>query len=76
MGGILNRIEFFVVGQAFIRAISALRMTDSQNPIAASSEMWSMLDEFFLVEKIENKKKRNILFSPMVGENKKGDKDE
>ena len=38
--------------------------------------MWPMLDEFFQGEKIENKKKRNILFSPMVGENKKDDKDE
>lgn len=39
MGGILNRIEFFVAGQALINAMSALRATDQNNPIAVSGEM-------------------------------------
>jgi hypothetical protein len=46
MGGILNRIEFLVAGQALFNAMSALRVTDTLNPIAVSGEMWPSLDGF------------------------------
>ena len=76
MGGILNRIEFFVAGQALFNAISALRLTDQQNPIAVSGEMWPMLEDFIQGEKIESKKRRSISISPIIGRDSRDEKND
>ena len=74
MGGIFNRIEFFVAGQALINAMSALRATEASNPIAVSGEMWPMLEDFVIGEKIESKKRRSISMSPIVGRDVREDR--
>ena len=76
MGGIFNRIEFFVAGQALFNAMSALRMTDQLNPIAVSGEMWPMLEDFIQGDKIDSKKRRSISISPILGRDLKDEKSE
>ena len=44
VGGILNRVEFFVAGQALVRAFAALRLADGPlHNICVSGEMWSLI---------------------------------
>jgi hypothetical protein len=74
MGGIFNRIEFFVAGQALFNAMSALRATDQQNLIAVSGEMWPLLEDFIQGEKIEARKRRSISISPILGRDVRDDK--
>ena len=76
MGGIFNRIEFFVAGQALFNAMSALRVTDQQIPIAVSGEMWPMLEDFIQGEKIDSKKWRSISLSPIVGRDVRDEKND
>jgi hypothetical protein len=56
--------------------MSALRLTDQQNPIAVSGEMWPMLEDFIQGEKIESKKRRSINISPIIGRDSRDEKNE
>jgi len=54
--------------------MSALRATDAVNPISVSGEMWPMLEDFVIGSKIESKKRRSIILSPVLGKDIKDDK--
>ncbi len=65
VGGILNRVEFFVAGEAQIRALKALRLTDvGEKRICVSGEMQQMIKDDFFETKIEHIKHNITLLSP------------
>lgn len=48
MGGVLRRVEFFVSGQALIKALAALRATKTDHAVAVSKEVWDLVSGEFM----------------------------
>lgn len=50
MGGVLNRIEFFVAGDALLNALSCLKATTKDKQVAVSNEVWKYIEDNFAGE--------------------------
>lgn len=47
LGGVLNRIEFFVAGDALVKALACLRAATKENKVAVSNEVWKFIEDNF-----------------------------
>ena len=50
LGGVLKRIEFFVAGEAYQKALYAIRATTKEKPVAVTAEVWKLIEEWFAGE--------------------------
>ena len=57
VGGVFNRAEYAVIGEALISALEALRSSEG---VVVCKETWSLVDIHFSGEKIEGSPNRQI----------------
>ena len=53
VGGVFNRVEFFVAGDSLAQALRSLELSNTQQPIVISNSLQSIVHENFETEDIK-----------------------